>query len=142
MSKNNYRPDGFQDVTPYIIAKGASKLIDFLKEAFDAELLFRMDQPDGTVGHAQLRVGDSMIELVADLIRRRRARSTSTSQTSMPLTSGQWPPGEFPEQSRAISLMANGPPTLKIRLAITGSLRRKSERYLISGLVALAGSCP
>lgn len=62
MSKN-YRPDGFQDVIPYVIAKGASKLIDFLKEAFDAELLFRMDQPDGTVGHAQLRVGDSMIEL-------------------------------------------------------------------------------
>jgi PhnB protein len=54
-------PTGFHTVTPYLTVQGASKLIDFLKQAFDAKEIERMPGPDGTVGHAQLQIGDSMV---------------------------------------------------------------------------------
>jgi PhnB protein len=54
-------PDGYHTVTPYLIVPGADKLIDFLKQAFDAKEIQRMAQPDGTVMHAELRIGDSII---------------------------------------------------------------------------------
>ena len=54
-------PSGFHTVTPYLTIQGASKLIDFLKQAFDAKEIERMPGPDGTVGHAQLQIGDSMV---------------------------------------------------------------------------------
>jgi PhnB protein len=40
---------------------GVAKLIDFMRQAFDAEVVDRMDLPDGTVGHAQVRIGDSRV---------------------------------------------------------------------------------
>lgn len=63
MSKTAYRPEGFHTVTPYLIAKDAAKLIEFLQAAFDAQVKFRMDQPDGKVAHAELQIGDSVVEL-------------------------------------------------------------------------------
>lgn len=48
-------------MNPYLIVKGADRLLDFLKEAFCAEETFRMAQPDGTIGHAEARIGDSMV---------------------------------------------------------------------------------
>jgi PhnB protein len=56
-------PDGFHTVTPYLVVKGATGLIDFLRKAFDAETLFMSKRPDGTVGHAQVKIGDSMVML-------------------------------------------------------------------------------
>ena len=56
-------PDGFHRVTPYIVAQGAARLIDFLKDAFGAAVVSRHDKPDGSVMHAQLKIGDSMIML-------------------------------------------------------------------------------
>ena len=43
--------------------QGAGKLIDFMKAAFDAREIFRMPMPDGSIGHAELRIGNSMIML-------------------------------------------------------------------------------
>ncbi|MDB5035034.1 MAG: glyoxalase [Chlorobi bacterium] len=59
----HYIPEGFRSITPYLKVKGASALIEFLRKAFDATVLFRMDMPDGTVAHASIAIGDSMIEL-------------------------------------------------------------------------------
>jgi len=56
-------PDGYHSVTPYLIVNGASALIDFARQAFGAEELFRMPQPDGTIGHAEMRIGDSVVML-------------------------------------------------------------------------------
>jgi PhnB protein len=56
-------PEGFHTVTSYLIVEGAARLIEFLQRAFGAEELHRAPGPDGTVLHAQLRIGDSMIEL-------------------------------------------------------------------------------
>jgi PhnB protein len=56
-------PDGYHTVTPYLIIKGAADAIDFYKRAFGATELFRMDQPDGKIGHAEIKIGDSPIML-------------------------------------------------------------------------------
>lgn len=54
-------PDGFHTVTPALVVQGASRLIDFLKQAFEAQELFRMAYPDGTIMHAEVKIGDSIV---------------------------------------------------------------------------------
>jgi len=56
-------PDGYHTVTPYLVVKGAASAIDFYKKAFGATELMRMAGPDGRVGHAEIRIGDSPIML-------------------------------------------------------------------------------
>jgi PhnB protein len=56
-------PDGYHSVTPYLIINGAAAAIEFYKEAFGAVELFRMPQPDGKIGHAEIKIGDSPIML-------------------------------------------------------------------------------
>jgi uncharacterized glyoxalase superfamily protein PhnB len=56
-------PDGFHTITPHIVVKGAAKAIDFYKAAFGAEELGRHGMPDGTIMHALLKIGDSMLML-------------------------------------------------------------------------------
>lgn len=58
-------PEGFHTVTPYLVSKGASKVIDFAKNAFDAKEVHRSMRPDGLIMHAQIKIGDSMI-MIAD----------------------------------------------------------------------------
>ena len=54
-------PDGYHTLTPYLVVKGVAKLIEFLKQAFDAKEVYRMGMPDGTVMHAEVRIGDSVV---------------------------------------------------------------------------------
>jgi PhnB protein len=54
-------PDGYHTITPYLTVQGVPKLIDFLKLAFEAREIERMAQPDGTIRHAELRIGDSVV---------------------------------------------------------------------------------
>src|SRR5580704_13324617 len=56
-------PDGYHSVTPYLIIKGAAGAIDFYKRAFGAVELMRMPNPDGKIGHAEIRIGDSAVML-------------------------------------------------------------------------------
>jgi len=58
-------PEGYHSVTPYLVVQGAAQLIDFLKQAFDAKETERMAQPDGTIAHAEVRIGDSVV-MMAD----------------------------------------------------------------------------
>jgi uncharacterized glyoxalase superfamily protein PhnB len=56
--------EGFHTVTPYLLASNGARLIDFLKQAFGAEEHFRIPQSGaGKIIHAELRIGDSMLEL-------------------------------------------------------------------------------
>ena len=57
----NSIPQGFGTVTPFLCVTDAVKLIDFLKQAFAAEVTFRMDGPDGSVAHAEVKIGDSKV---------------------------------------------------------------------------------
>ena len=56
-------PDGYHSITPYLVIKGAAAAIDFYKQAFGATEIMRMPQPDGRVGHAELKFGDSVVML-------------------------------------------------------------------------------
>jgi PhnB protein len=56
-------PDGYHSVTPYLSIKGAAEAIAFYKRAFDAVETSRLTMPSGEVGHAELRIGDSVLML-------------------------------------------------------------------------------
>lgn len=56
-------PDGQHSVTAYLAVNNASQAIDFYQRAFGAEQAFRLDTPQGKVGHAELRIGDSAVML-------------------------------------------------------------------------------
>ena len=87
MSKNNvnYVPEGRNSVTPYLIVKNAAKAIDYYKNVFGASELMRMDGPDGKVGHAELRIGDSIIMLADENVAmgNRSAESIGASPVSL-----------------------------------------------------------
>ncbi len=57
------KPDGYHTATPYLIIQGAAKAIEFYKQAFGATELMRLDAPGGTIGHAEIKIGDSPIML-------------------------------------------------------------------------------
>ena len=56
-------PDGYHTVTPYLIVSGAAQAIDFYTRAFGATELMRMPDAKGRIGHAEIRIGDSVIML-------------------------------------------------------------------------------
>lgn len=58
-------PEGYHSVTPYLIVRGGGDAIDFYKKAFGAVELFRMGGPDGKIGHAEIKIGDSPV-MIAD----------------------------------------------------------------------------
>jgi PhnB protein len=56
-------PAGYHTVTPFVIVKGAVKFIDFMKEAFEAVEMTRVADESGAIGHAEVRIGDSVVML-------------------------------------------------------------------------------
>jgi PhnB protein len=56
-------PEGYHTVTPYLVVQGVPTLIDFLKQAFDAQEIMRIPRPDGAIMHAEVRIGDSVVML-------------------------------------------------------------------------------
>jgi PhnB protein len=59
-------PEGYHSVTPYLVVKGAAAAIEFYQQAFGAVELMRMPAPGGLVGHAEFKIGDSVIMLADD----------------------------------------------------------------------------
>lgn len=53
------------EVFPYIRVRGAERAIEFYKAAFGAEELFRLTEPSGRIGHAELKIGPATI-MVSD----------------------------------------------------------------------------
>jgi PhnB protein len=56
-------PEGHHTVTPYLIVSDAAGALAFYKKAFGAEELMRVAAPNGKIGHAEIRIGDSVIML-------------------------------------------------------------------------------
>jgi PhnB protein len=56
-------PDGFHTVTPYLVVSDAARLIAFLQQAFDGKETICTTKPDGSIGHAEVRIGDSAVML-------------------------------------------------------------------------------
>lgn len=56
-------PSGYHSVTPYLLIRGASDAIAFYVKAFDATEVLRLTGPDGRIGHAEIRIGNSQVML-------------------------------------------------------------------------------
>lgn len=56
-------PDGYHTVTPYLIVHDAARALDFYRQAFNAQELMRMAAPGGKIGHAEIKIGDSLLML-------------------------------------------------------------------------------
>lgn len=56
-------PDGYHTITPYLNIKNATEAVEFYKKAFGAVEIGRISMPDNSIGHAELKIGDSRIML-------------------------------------------------------------------------------
>ncbi|MBE7502773.1 MAG: VOC family protein [Verrucomicrobiales bacterium] len=70
-------PEGFHTATPYLIITNAARAIEFYKEVFGATEITRLVTPDGRVGHAEIKIGDSRL-MLADEFPEWDARSPQT----------------------------------------------------------------
>jgi PhnB protein len=61
--RNDWKPEAYSSVSPYLVVEGAQRVIDFMKAAFGAIELRRYDMPDGSIMHAEVRIDDTVIML-------------------------------------------------------------------------------
>lgn len=54
-------PEGYYTVTPWIISRDTARLLNFVKQAFGAEEIARVYNADGSIGHAECKIGDSIV---------------------------------------------------------------------------------
>ncbi|WP_203322867.1 VOC family protein [Pseudoxanthomonas beigongshangi] len=62
MATTTYRPQGYHSVTSYLIVDDAAKALDFYRDAFGAEEMYRLPMGD-RIGHAETRIGDTVLML-------------------------------------------------------------------------------
>lgn len=60
---HNYKPEGYNTASSYLIVDGAERTIQFLEEAFDAVELRRFPAEDGRIRHAEVRLDDTVLML-------------------------------------------------------------------------------
>ena len=60
-TKVNAVPEGYHSITPYLKLPQAGRLVEFLKSAFGGTETARLTKPDGTLLHAEVRIGDSLV---------------------------------------------------------------------------------
>ena len=70
-------PEGHPAVSPYLIVDDAPRALEFYKKAFGAKELMRHAGPDGRIGHAEIKIGDSIV-MLADEHLEVNARSPKT----------------------------------------------------------------
>jgi len=54
-------PDAYHTLTPYLVVESIDRQIEFLQKAFDATIIEYLKKPDGSVMHAKVKIGDSII---------------------------------------------------------------------------------
>lgn len=59
----DYKPQGHSDLSPYLVVNGATAVIDFMKTVFDAQELYRHPGENGSILHAEMRIGDTVVML-------------------------------------------------------------------------------
>jgi len=60
-------PENYHRVTPYLVVDGAAEAIDFYSRVFGATEVMRMPAPGNKIGHAEIKVGDSVV-MLADAV--------------------------------------------------------------------------
>ncbi len=63
MAVSNWKPEGYNSASPYLIVSDAKATLVFLRAAFDAEPLRVYARPDGTLKHAEARIDDTVVML-------------------------------------------------------------------------------
>jgi PhnB protein len=58
---NLSKPAGYSTVSPFLMVNNAPQLIEFLQNAFGATELSRYPNPDKSILHAEVRIGDTVI---------------------------------------------------------------------------------
>lgn len=86
MSKVSYIPKDYNSVTPYLVVKGATQAIEYYKQVFGATETVRMNGPDGTVGHAELKIGNSHIMLADENPSMGQGHASATSIGGSPVS--------------------------------------------------------
>ncbi|MFT3886211.1 MAG: VOC family protein [Flavobacteriales bacterium] len=66
-------PPGYHSLTTFLTVSNIDGLLDFLRNAFDAQTIRRLPGPDGSTYHAELRMGDSHL-MIGDPMGRYPAR--------------------------------------------------------------------
>jgi len=61
--KINPIPQGYEGSTPYLCCKDAAGLIEFYQKAYDAREIYRLNMPDGKIGHAEIQIAGGRIML-------------------------------------------------------------------------------
>jgi PhnB protein len=61
MTEKTKVPAGKSTVTPYVAVKGAARFLEFVERTFEVETSGRWFNEDGTIGHAEVTVGDSVL---------------------------------------------------------------------------------
>jgi len=61
-------PAGYHTATPYLFVRDAVRAIEFYKQAFGATELVRLPTPAGKIGHAEIKIGDSVIMLAEEVV--------------------------------------------------------------------------
>jgi len=103
MSKAPFTPKGYNSITPYLIIKGAARAIEYYKDVFSATEVFRMDQPDGKVGHAELKIGNSHIMLADENPIMGQGHTSATSIGASPVSLYLYVPDVDRVVERAVS---------------------------------------
>jgi PhnB protein len=60
-AKPSPMPDTYRRVTPCLVVHGAAKALDFYAQVFGAAERTRVPGPDGTIAHAEIQIGDSVV---------------------------------------------------------------------------------
>jgi PhnB protein len=58
-----WKPHRYSSISPYVVATGAQRVIDFLKQTFGATDLRRYERPDGSIMHAEVKIDDTVVML-------------------------------------------------------------------------------
>jgi PhnB protein len=86
MSKVSYIPNDYNTITPYLIIKGAAQAIEYYKKVFGATETVRMNGPDGKVGHAELKIGNSRIMLADENPRMGQGHASASTIGTSPVS--------------------------------------------------------
>ena len=60
-------PDQYPGATPYLVVREAARAIEFYRQVFGAEEILRLASPDGSIGHAELKIGGGMVMLADEV---------------------------------------------------------------------------
>ncbi|WP_342642825.1 VOC family protein [Rhodoligotrophos ferricapiens] len=63
VSSARYKPAGHPDISVYLMANDAEAMIAFMTDIFDASMLMSLAREDGSIMHAEVRIGDSVVML-------------------------------------------------------------------------------